>query len=182
MKLANDRSNEIKRSTMLGLAGAGAGALLIFIASLGGAPARSAQGYALISAAAGAQPGQGCSERTVEGPYAFAIQGNVGGIGPVAAAGTTSFDGEGATSIDGFFATTTGAPAVRAVIHGSYTVEPDCTGSATYSIPLPGLLGFTQLRFNGVIVNHGDEIRYLITTPGITFAGASVRQDSRGRR
>ncbi|HXH07635.1 MAG TPA: hypothetical protein VNI83_13720 [Vicinamibacterales bacterium] len=168
--------------TTLSLAGAGIGALSLLVAAAKATPARSAETRAAARIVAGGQPGQPCSERTVEGSYAFALQGNVHGIGPIAVAGTTSFDGQGSTSIEGFVATTTGAPAIRAAISGSYTVEPDCTGSATYTVPAPGLFGFTQLRFDGVIVDNGEEIRYLITTPGITFAGATVRQHSKGRR
>ena len=68
---------------------------------------------------------------------------------------------------------------LEASANGTYTVDPeDCTGSATFQIPAPGLFDrFTELTFEGVIVGEGKEIRYLITTPGVVFAGASVRQD-----
>jgi hypothetical protein len=119
-----------------------------------------------------------CSERTVKGRYAFALQGTVAIVGPIAASGTTTFDGNGFANITGFINTTSGAPAVEASIDGTYTVDPhDCTGSATFSIPAPGFFDrFTELRFEGVIVDRGEEIRYLITTPGVVFAGNSVRQ------
>ena len=119
-----------------------------------------------------------CSERTLRGPYAFAIPGHIQGVGPIAAAGTTSFDGLGRTTIKGFINTTTSAPPIAATLTGTYTVDPQtCTGSATYTAPAPGLFGrFTELRFQAVIVRNGEEIRYLITTPGIVFAGTSVRQ------
>ena len=118
-----------------------------------------------------------CSERTVRGSYAFALQGNVIGIGPIAASGTTTFDGEGAGTIRVFINTTTAAPAIEASLAGSYTVNgEDCTGSATFAVPAPGLFGLVSLHFEAVIVNKGEEIRYLITTPGVVFAGASVRQ------
>jgi hypothetical protein len=120
-----------------------------------------------------------CSERTIEGSYAFALQGTVADIGPLAASGTTSFDGEGGANITGFINTTSGTPVLEASADGTYTVDPeDCTGSATFEIPAPGLFDrFTQLQFEGVIVGEGEEIRYLITTPGVVFAGSSVRQD-----
>jgi len=119
-----------------------------------------------------------CSKRTVKGRYAFALQGNVASIGPIAASGTTSFDGNGLANITGFINTTSGAPAIEASIPGTYTVNPaDCTGSATFNIPAPGLFSLlTELRFEAVIVNRGEEIRYLITTPGVVFAGSSVRR------
>jgi hypothetical protein len=122
-----------------------------------------------------------CSERTIEGTYAFGLEGTVqGDIGPLAASGTTTFDGEGGASITGFINTTGGDPVLEASADGTYTVNPeDCTGSATFKIPPPGLFDrFTELQFEGVIVGQGEEIRYLITTPGVVFAGSSVRQDS----
>jgi hypothetical protein len=118
-----------------------------------------------------------CSERTIKGSYAFALQGAVESIGPLAASGTTTFDGEGSANITGFVNTT--SLEIEASIDGTYVVNPeDCTGSAIFDIPPPGLFGrFTELRFEGVIVGKGEEIRYLITTPGVVFAGTSVRQD-----
>jgi hypothetical protein len=73
-----------------------------------------------------------------------------------------------------------GIPCSNQAPTGTYTVNPeDCTGSATFKIPPPGLFDrFTELQFEGVIVGQGEEIRYLITTPGVVFAGSSVRQDS----
>lgn len=126
--------------------------------------------------------GTPCSVSTLKGPYAFAIPGHVQGVGPIAAAGTTSFDGLGRTTIKGFINTTTSAPPTQATLTGTYTVDPQtCTGSATYTAPPPGLFGrFTQLRFEAVIVRNGEEVRYLITTPGVVFAGASVRQFAAG--
>src|SRR5262245_55097870 len=107
-----------------------------------------------------------CSERTIKGSYAFALEGTVVDIWPLAASGTTSFDGEGAANITGFVNTTSGTPVLEASANGTYTVDPeDCTGSAIFQIPAPGLFDrFTELTFEGVIVGKGQEIRYLITT------------------
>ena len=121
-----------------------------------------------------------CSEETVAGTYAFAIEGNVAGLGPIAASGTTTFDGKGEATITGFIARTKGSsPAFETSADGTYTVDADsCTGSGTFTIPAPGLFNrFTSLQFEGVIVNQGEEIRYLITNPGVAFAGTSVRQE-----
>jgi hypothetical protein len=120
----------------------------------------------------------GCTAALLKGPYAFGIVGNVQGVGPIAASGTTTFDGINRVSFKAFINTTSGAPAIQTEVFGSYTVNPaNCTGSATLNVPPPGLFNrFTQVHFEGVIVNGGAEIRYLITTPGIVFAGASVRQ------
>jgi hypothetical protein len=159
-------------------AGCLAGALLVGITVSGSAGGEGLEAPAPIARAQGKGPGAKCSERTVKGRYAFALQGTVAVVGPLAASGTTTFDGNGFANITGFINTTTGAPAIEASIDGTYTVDPhDCTGSATFSIPAPGFFDrFTELRFEGVIVDRGEEIRYLITTPGVVFAGNSVRQ------
>ena len=116
-----------------------------------------------------------CSERTVRGTYAFALTGNVINVGPIAASGTTTFDGEGNVSITGAINTTTLNPVLEGTFTGTYTVNPDdCTALAV--VTTPGVFGYTDLHFRGVIINNGDEIRYLITDPGIVFAGATVRQ------
>ncbi len=161
------------------VAGCLATALLIGLVISVGAARDSARGFASTVQVfeADEKEHHRCSERTVRGSYAFALQGNVIGIGPIAASGTTTFDGEGAATIRGFINTTTAAPAIEASLAGSYTVNgEDCTGSATFDVPAPGLFGLFSLHFEAVIVNKGEEIRYLITTPGVVFAGASVRQ------
>jgi hypothetical protein len=116
-----------------------------------------------------------CSERTVKGTYAFALTGSVINVGPIAASGTTTFDGEGNVSLTGAINTTTLNPTVEGTFTGTYTVNPeDCTGSVV--VTTPGVFGYTDLHFKGVIINQGQEVRYLITDPGIVFAGATVRQ------
>lgn len=117
-----------------------------------------------------------CSERTVRGTYAFALTGSVIGVGPIAASGTTTFDGKGKFSITGAINTTTLNQLIEGTFHGTYTVNrDDCTATAT--VTTPGVFGFTDLNFRAVIVDEGHEIRYLITNPGIVFAGATVRQE-----
>ena len=116
-----------------------------------------------------------CSERTVKGTYAFALTGSVINVGPIAASGTTTFDGEGNVSLTGAINTTTLNPILEGTFTGTYTVNPDdCTGNVV--VTTPGVFGYTDLHFKGVIINQGQEVRYLITDPGIVFAGATVRQ------
>lgn len=135
-------------------------------ARAGAAPQTSAQAPATR---------KNCSERTVKGTYAFALTGQVRGAGPIAASGTTTFDGEGTFSITGRVNTATSEPILEGTFTGTYTVnEDDCTASAV--VTTPGIFGYTELHFEGVIVEDGREIRYLITDPGIVFAGATVRQ------
>jgi hypothetical protein len=96
-------------------------------------------------------------------------------VGPIAASGTTTFDGEGNVSLTGAINTTTLNPILEGTFTGTYTVNPDdCTGLVV--VNTPGVFGYTDLHFKGVIINQGQEVRYLITDPGIVFAGATVRQ------
>ena len=50
-------------------------------------------------------------------------EGTVAMIGPLAASGTTTFDGKGHVNITGFVNTTSGEPAFKANIDGTYTVN-----------------------------------------------------------
>jgi hypothetical protein len=116
-----------------------------------------------------------CSEHTVRGTYAFALTGSVVDVGPIAASGTTTFDGEGNVSITGAINTTTSSAVLEGTFTGTYTVNPDdCTAFAV--VTTPGVFGYTDLHFRAVIINKGEEVRYLITDPGIVFAGSTVRQ------
>jgi hypothetical protein len=132
-----------------------------------------------LIAVAQAQPGALCSESTIKGTYAFGLNGAVKGIGPVALSGTATYDGLGQATLEGFLNSTTGGPAIKVEIFGTYTVNPAaCTISATFNVPPPGIFGVLQLRFAAVIVDRGAEIRYVVTTPGIAVAGNCVRQES----
>jgi hypothetical protein len=134
-----------------------------------------------LIAVAQAQPAKLCSESTIKGAYAFGLNGAVKGIGPVALAGTATYDGVGQARLEGFVTSTIGGPAVNATLLGPYTVNPaTCTASATFNVPPPGIFGVSQLRFAAFIVNRGEEIRYVVTTPGIAVAGSTVRQASAG--
>ena len=118
-----------------------------------------------------------CSEATVNGVYAFALTGSVIGVGPISTSGTTTFDGAGGVSITGIVNTTTLSPVLEGTFSGTYVVNPnDCTATAAINCPAPGAFGYTTLHFKAVIIDKGAEVRYLITDPGIVFAGATVKQ------
>jgi hypothetical protein len=147
-------------------------ALLTSVYVISGGEGASAGGLAPI-----AVPGQ-CSEETIQGTYVFALNGSVQDIGPVALSGTATYDGFGQASLKGFINSTTGDPAIEVEILGIYAVDPEtCTASATFDVPFPGVYGISgELRFEAIIVDGGAETRYVVTTPGIAVAGASVRQ------
>ena len=111
---------------------------------------------------------RGCSNTTLRGTYTQNYTGfNVSGssITPVAAVVALTFDGYGVV---------TGARAAGqngnilnpAIQTGTYTVNPDCTGSYT----VMGASGHT-FHYFFVIGDNGNELRAISTDPGKVFSG-----------
>jgi hypothetical protein len=110
----------------------------------------------------------GCNNRLIAGTYGFTIQGNkLGGLGPVGpqvGVAMTEFDGKGGLSqID---TVTVNGVVVADFTHtpanGTYTVNPDCTGTFT--------INFTDGRppvvANFVVVEGGFEIDTVVISAG----------------
>jgi len=129
-----------------------------------------------LGASAVAQPGPGkrgrenCSNRTLFGDYGGLIEGTI--LGPNLALRTlimAHFDGEGnLTDVD--HVVLNGVPPAEEWRPGSgtYTINPDCTGSAvfnTWNAPIP-------VHF--VIVNHGKELRGVVDGSAITVTISRV--------
>ena len=122
-----------------------------------------------------ARADDGCNASTLKGAYGFALDGLVSSsfIGqpqqidqfvPLAAAGTFSFDGQGTTSRS--FTLSFGGAIFPGSDSGPYTVNPDCTASATYS----------DGTWHMVIIGHGKEIKAMNTAPGTVVQGVLTRQ------
>lgn len=130
----------------------------------------------IIPAQRKVQASEGCSASTVAGVYGFALDGLVSGsfsgnpqrIGdffPLTAVGTFSFDGH-ETSSRSYSASFGGQPLLNNSDSGPYTVNSDCTGSATYS----------DGTWNFVIIGHGREIKAMNVSPGVAVQGVLTRQ------
>ena len=117
--------------------------------------------------------GRRCTLHSAKGTYGFALVGSFAAIGPVATSGTTSFDGEGHDS--GKFAVTTFGVSQHFTFSGTYTVNPDCTGTATLNVS-PSTFGYSVIHFDAVATNEEKDIKWLITDPGIVIAGTLTRQ------
>jgi hypothetical protein len=119
-----------------------------------------------------------CSLKTVQGSFGISTTGWIvaaGPIGPVADVGVITFDGAGGVSQT----TTVSLNGViipkRTSLNGSYEVNSDdCTGSITLTLPTP--TGTTISKSNFVIVNHGQELRTIVTGEGRVLAGTANRQ------
>lgn len=121
---------------------------------------------------------QGCTNRSLRGVYGFAESGslyapNGSEIGDLAALARINFDGQGHAS--GSETTSfNGAPGSDTFV-GTYSVKPDCTGSAT-SVHSNGLTD----HVNFVLVKKGSAIKFIVTDPGVVFAGTVDQQPDQG--
>jgi hypothetical protein len=120
-----------------------------------------------ISAKAQEDKHDGCSLATLYGGYGFTISGQItGGLspGPVNGVALTTFDGRGGL-IQTDFVVKSGAPAgppdaFRTGESGVYSVNSDCTGTAT--IHFPDVTPPQEIVLMFVIVNHGRGIRAVV--------------------
>jgi len=115
-----------------------------------------------------------CDVRTLLGSYGIATTGfivSAGPVGPVGDVGVISFDGSGTVS-----QTTTvslnGLIIPSRTSTGTYTVNSDCTGSITLTLPPPA--GVSQSNF--VIVDKRRELRLINTGTGRVLVGNARKQ------
>lgn len=117
----------------------------------------------------------GCNASTVKGVYGIATAGLVsttfagdpqpiGEFVPLSAVGTFSFDGRGTTSRA--LTVSFGGAIFPVTDSGPYTVNADCSLSATYS---DGTWSMT-------IVGRGKEIKAMNTAPGTAVQGILTKQ------
>jgi hypothetical protein len=83
---------------------------------------------------------KGCSNAMVRGTFAYTSTGSLvaapAPLGPYAETGTQTFDGSGGTSTQGM--ASANGDIMPANTTGTYTVNPDCTGTFTLEIA-PGI-------------------------------------------
>jgi putative salt-induced outer membrane protein YdiY len=114
----------------------------------------------------------------VRGSYGFSWDGTVGaGTSapvPASAVGLLVADGEGkftesvrTLSLDGSVSHQTAT--------GTYTVNRNGTGSATFSVNFGGGVVRTE-TFDFVIVNNDREAHFIGTDPGVVIRGVAVKQ------
>ena len=117
-----------------------------------------------------------CSLRSLKGCYGFTINGTILAAGPVAGVVLRNYDGEGGftqvdtVSINGMLIT----PPTGRSSRGTYTVNRDCTGSATLNPPPD--TGLPPLHIYFVLVDGGREIREVVTDPGFAVTTVGKKQ------
>jgi hypothetical protein len=116
-----------------------------------------------------------CSNRTLNGHYGFAIEG-VASLGPqigvLRGVAMTYFDGEGHLSqVDHVVVNGAPPPMEWNPGSGTYTINRDCTGTATINFPD----GRSSVQLSLVVAREGREIHTVVDNPGIgEFYGTSI--------
>ena len=120
--------------------------------------------------------GKSCSKQTLHGDYGLTIEGllNIPGPGTqLRGVVMQSYDGNGhITQVD--HVVVDGTPPLLAWTPGSgtYTVNADCTGKATISVPSSP---FPPLVLYFVVVDNGREIRQVVEGNAVIATGRRVK-------
>lgn len=134
---------------------------------------------ALAAASVPASAQFACSNLLLQGSYAFTITGQILAgpqMGPVTGVAMTSYDGQGnLTQVDHVLHNGTPPAVSWRPGTGTYTVNPDCTGSAVINFTD----GSPSLMLSFVLSNLGKEIRIVVNNAqtNITSMGVSIRQN-----
>jgi hypothetical protein len=111
-----------------------------------------------------------CSEATLHGTYLFAYDGvgikeNNQDHTPFAVAGYEVFDGKGKVNAI-FSSSVEGEISRNESVSGTYTVNEDCTGTASYT---------NGMHFDKFIAPDGRLFTFVQTDPGVVVAGFEPR-------
>jgi hypothetical protein len=117
---------------------------------------------------------KGCSNATLKGAFADKDTGFITAppalAGPFAGVQTEIFDGNGVLTTAGMASLNGNIVAVTGT--GTYTVNPDCTGTYTVQISPLGLTGHAFF----VIDDSGNELQIIVTDPGTVITCIARRQ------
>jgi hypothetical protein len=133
--------------------------------------------FTLVFASAGAsRGGRHCDEESLHGPYGYSATATVhvppgapGIVAYPAAVGRFVADGRGNAA--GHDVSNVNGVATPRTTTATYTVNPDCTGTMEV-VFVPG----TPLTFFFVIVDRGDELRMITTTPSVRGTVEAIAQ------
>jgi hypothetical protein len=146
-----------------------AAAPMIFAYGLLASSAAAAQSESPASGA----PAQHCSNRTLHGDYGFALEGEILGPNlPFRGVVMQHYDGKGnLTQVD--HVVVNGVPPAEEWTPGSgtYTVNPNCTGSAVINVPGNPL---SPVNLHFVVVRQGREIHQVVDANAVSAVGVKV--------
>ena len=136
----------------------------------------------VLGIVARAQAGQdhGCTNTSVSGSFGYTSVGTLIGTeaGPFVQVGRQTFDGKGNTNATA--TTSVNGNSFPVTISGTYSVNPDCTGSMTLSVSPVGVI----VHVDFVITGSGTEFRAMVTDSGsaVTVVGKKqFRSEESGR-
>ena len=110
----------------------------------------------------------------VKGRYAFSFQGEIVGVGSIAAVGAIKADGKG--NITEAVRTVNVLGAVNTeTFTCTYTINPDGTGSAECPLDSPAPNFPPVETFDYVVEENGKSFRIVGTTPGVVVIGGGHR-------
>jgi hypothetical protein len=105
-------------------------------------------------------------DATLHGTYMVHGSGTVLGLGPIASNGMTTFDGKGHAVIRSRQASTVRSTG-GVTVGGTYTVNPDCTGTRLGSdgstadfVVMPDGSTFSWIEVDSGTVVHGSAVRF----------------------
>jgi hypothetical protein len=115
-----------------------------------------------------------CSNATIQGTYAFTIRGTIflpnGSTLLIDGIARETFDGRGnETQVDAVATNGVLTPGWRPG-SGSYSVNPDCTGTQTILVP-----GLPDLHLQFVVAQGGNTIHQVVIDPGIATTAEGER-------
>jgi hypothetical protein len=123
--------------------------------------------FALAPQAFGAQCPLG--DATLHGAYVVFGTGTVVGVGPVTAVGVETWDGQGNT-VATYTASVNGNIFPGITVTGTYSVNPDCTGSNAES---------DGSHYNFVVSPDGNSATWIRTDAGTVLSGTETRLKNR---
>jgi hypothetical protein len=115
-----------------------------------------------------------CSDWTIKGSYAFTIHGQIflpdGSTLLIDGIAKQTFDGRGnLTQLDAVATNGNLAPGWRPGT-GTYSVNPDCTGTQTIVIP-----GLPDLHLQIIVAQRGNTIHQVVIDPGLATTAEGER-------
>jgi hypothetical protein len=115
-----------------------------------------------------------CGDSSIQGRYAFTIHGTIflpnGGTILIDGIALQAFDGRGnVTQVDAVADNGVLPPGWRPGT-GSYSVNPDCTGTETLVIP-----GMPDLHLQMIVAQGGNTIHQVVIDPGVATTAKGER-------
>lgn len=122
-----------------------------------------AMSFALCPQSLHAAPLCPLGNATLHGIYSVSGGGTVVGLGPVTSVGQVTYDGKG--NSNAVYTASLNGTIVPVTVPGTYTVNPDCTGTAVEA----------SSHFNFVITPDGNTVWWMATDPGTVLSGLITR-------